>query len=234
MDIYWLEQNDSDVPFGDQWLSGSERATLASLRIPKRRADWRLGRWTAKCAVAGYWKLPRSLEALAAVELLPAPSGAPKAFLHGRPAPVTLSLSHSRGTGLCVIAPAGAAVGCDLEKVEPRGPEFLADYFTEDERNLVARTPAEMRDQVLTLLWSAKESVLKALCCGLRMDTRSVNAAPACDTQAPSGAWRPVSAAHIKGRTFHGWWRDSHDLVYTVVADPQPLRLVALPSNAHA
>src|SRR5260370_14941210 len=116
VDIYWLEQNDSDVPFGDQWLSGSERATLASLRIPKRRADWRLGRWTAKCAVARYWNLPRSLEALAAVELLPAPSGAPKAFLHGRPAPVTLSLSHSRGTGLFVIAPARAAGGSDLPK----------------------------------------------------------------------------------------------------------------------
>lgn len=23
MDIYWLEQSDSDVPFGDDWLSGS-------------------------------------------------------------------------------------------------------------------------------------------------------------------------------------------------------------------
>jgi 4'-phosphopantetheinyl transferase len=231
VDIYWLEQNGSDVPFGDQWLSGNERARLDELHIPKRRADWRLGRWTAKCAVAGYWNLSRGLEALSVVELRPAASGAPKVFLHGRPAPVTLSLSHSSGTGLCTIAPDDAAVGCDLEKVEPRSAQFLSDYFTGDEQNLVARTPAGMQDQVLTLLWTAKESVLKALCCGLRMDTRSVNAAPAGASRAPGAEWRRVSATHTSGRTFYGWWRESHDLVYTVVADPPPLRLVALQPN---
>jgi 4'-phosphopantetheinyl transferase len=126
-------------------------------------------------------------------------------------------------------------VGCDLEKIEPRSPEFLADYFTDDERNLVARTPANMRDQLLTLLWSIKESALKALCCGLRMDTRSVNAVPVDAPQAPGGEWHRLSAAHIDGRTFHGWWRESHDLIYTLVADPTPPPPVALqPNVAHA
>jgi 4'-phosphopantetheinyl transferase len=226
--IYWLEQNDSDVPLGDQWLSERERVRLNGFHIPKRRADWRLGRWTAKCAIAHYWNLPSRFEELAAVEVLPAPSGAPKVFLHGRPAPVTISLSHSSGTGLCTLAPAGALVGCDLEKIEPRSPEFLADYFTGDERNLVAQTPLDTRDQVVTLLWSAKESVLKALSCGLRMDTRSVNAVPAGDPRSNGAHWSPLSAAHIGGRTFQGWWRESHGLVYTVVADPPPLQLVAL------
>jgi len=234
VDIYWLEQNESDVPLGDQWLSATERIRLDGFHIPKRRADWRLGRWTAKCAVAGYCDLSRSLEALAEVELRPAPCGAPKVFLHSKWAPVTLSLSHSSGTGLCTIAPAGVALGCDLEKVEPRSPQFLSDYFTGDEQNLVAHTRAGMRDQVLTTLWSVKESALKALCCGLRMDTRSVNAVPAGDPWTPGVQWRRVSAAHINGRTFHGWWRKSRNLVYTVVADPPPLQLVALqPNVAH-
>ena len=231
MNIYWHEQNDSDVPFGDQWLSGRERARLDGFHIPKRRADWRLGRWTAKCAIAQYLNFSLDLEALAAVELRPAPSGAPKVFIHDRPAPVTLSLSHSSGTGLCTIAPAHIALGCDLEKVEPRSAQFLSDYFTGDEQNLVAHTPADIRDQVLTMLWSAKESVLKALCCGLRMDTRSVNAVPEDDPQAPGAEWRRVSAVHIDGRTFHGWWRESHDLIHTVIADLAPLCLVALQPN---
>jgi len=229
VDIYWLEQNESDVPFGDQWLSGSERAHLAGLQIPKRRADWRLGRWTAKNAIAAYWNLSRALEALATVELRPAPSGAPEVFLHGRLAPVALSLSHSSGTGLCTVAPAGIALGCDLEKVEPRSAVFLSDYFTDEERNLVAQTSLDTRDQVVTLLWSAKESVLKALSCGLRMDTRSVNAATAGEPPVASGAhWSPVTASHIGGRTFCGWWRESRHLVYMVVANPTPLRLIAL------
>lgn len=219
MHVYWLEQSDGDVPFGDAWLSGSERARLDGLHIPKRRADWRLGRWTAKCAVAAYLNLARDSAPLAAVELRPAPSGAPLVFIHGRPAAVALSLSHSHGIGLCAVAPPGAGVGCDLETVEPRSPAFLADYFTGEERSLVARTPAAVRDRVLTLLWSAKESTLKALGCGLRLDTRSVNAAPAGFLQTGDGEWRRVSVAHIGGSTFHGWWRVSRDVVYTVVAD---------------
>jgi 4'-phosphopantetheinyl transferase len=238
VDVYWLEQTESDVPLGDRWLSLSERARLDGLHIPKRHADWRLGRWTAKCAVSGYLDLPGDPEALAAVELRPEPSGAPRVFLHGEPAPVVLSLSHSRGTGFCAIASHGVGLGCDLEKVEPRSPAFLADYFNQEERQLVARAPAAERDQVLTLLWSAKESALKALCCGLRLDTRSVNAAPAGGPPTGDDGWRRLSVTHIGGRAFYGWWRESGDFVYTIVGDPSPLRLVratsALTDAAHA
>jgi 4'-phosphopantetheinyl transferase len=230
VDVYWLEQSNIDVPFGDRWLSAGERARLDRLRIPKRRADWRLGRWTAKYAVSRYLNLPLDSQSLAGIELLPAASGAPEVFLAGRPAPLVLSLSHSAGTGLCAIAPAGVEVGCDVEKVEPRSAAFLADYFTDEEKNLVARTPAAKRDQVLTLLWSAKESALKALRCGLRLDTRTVSAVPADFPRKRGEGWHQVSVAHIDGRTFCGWWRDSRDLVRTVVADPVPLRLVVLES----
>jgi len=228
MDIDWLEQSASDVPLGDDWLNASERARLDRLHIPKRRADWRLGRWTAKCAVSGYLNLACHPEALAGIELRPTPSGAPEVFLHGEPAPVVLSLSHSRGTGFCAIAPPGAQIGCDVETVEPHSPAFLADYFTTEEQSLVAQTPPARRDQVLTLLWSAKESALKALRCGLRLDTCSVNAAPAGLPQTCGERWRPVSAAHTGGETFYGWWRESHALVWTVVAHRPPRRLVAI------
>ena len=232
MDVCWLEQSDRDVPSGDWWLSESERGRLESMRIPKRRADWRLGRWTAKQAVSAYLSLPRIQRVLAAVELRPAPSGSPEVFLHGRAAPMQLSLSHSRGVGLCVTARAGADVGCDLETVEPRSPVFLADYFTAEEKELVARTPVAERDRVLTLLWSIKESALKVLRCGLRSDTRSVNAAPDGFLGPDGEEWRPVSAVHISGRNFCGWWRVSRDLVRTIVADCAPVRLVALEPGA--
>jgi len=221
VDIYWLEQNASDLPREDQWLSGRECAHLAGLVIPKRRADWRLGRWTAKCAVSRYLKLKDDPNALAAVELWPDLSGAPKAFHGGRPAPLVLSLSHSHGTGLCAIAPAGAEVGCDLERVEPRSAAFLADYFTDDEQRLVGQAPAAKRDEVLTLLWSVKESVLKALCCGLRLDIRSVNVVPSDILRPNDEEWGTVSASHECARVFDGWWRVSRDFVYAIVADPR-------------
>jgi 4'-phosphopantetheinyl transferase len=231
VDVYWLEQTAGDVPCGHAWLSGSECSRVLGLRIPKRRADWRLGRWTAKCAISGYLHLPRDSETLAELELRPAPSGAPEAFLQGRAAPVKLSLSHSGGMGMCAIVPASAEVGCDLETVEPRSSAFLADYFTDRERELAARTPAGLRDRLLTLLWSAKESALKALGCGLRADTRSVNAAPQGFLESPCEEWRCLSVAHLSGRTFCGWWRESGGLVRTVVAAPAPLRMIALPGT---
>ena len=72
----------------------------------------------------------------------PAPSGAPEAFIAGRPRRMSsLSLSHSDGTAFCALAAAGASLGCDVEKVEPHSAAFLADYFTAEEQDLVARQP---------------------------------------------------------------------------------------------
>jgi 4'-phosphopantetheinyl transferase len=233
VDVHWLEQNAKDVPSGDWWLSETEHAHLGGLHIPKRRDDWRLGRWTAKYAAAIHLNLARNEKVLRTVELRATPSGSPEVLLHSRAALIQLSLSHSGGVGLCTIARAGAELGCDLELVEPRSPVFLADYFTAEEQELVAATPSALRDQLVTLMWSIKESVLKALGCGLRADTRSVNAAPAGFPQTPGGEWNPVSA-HTSGRNFCGWWRISCGLVRTVIADPAPRRPVALQAGERA
>jgi len=224
-------QTAGDVPLGDDWLSGEERVRLAGLRVPKRHADWRLGRWTAKLAIAQHLDLPPDPEVLAEVELRPAPSGRPEVFLCGWPAPVALSLSHSCGAGLSVVAPAGFAVGCDLETVEPRSPEFLADYFTVEEQTLVGVTPPYQRDRLLTLLWSAKESALKSLGCGLRMDTRRVSAVPAGFLNSCGEEWQRLSI-HMGGKIFHGWWSESRQRMRTVVSDPPPLRLIELQPGA--
>lgn len=52
---------------------------------------------------------------------------------------MTVSLSHRAGLALCTVAPAGVALGCDLEPVEPRSDAFVADYLTPAERALVER-----------------------------------------------------------------------------------------------
>ena len=231
MYIYWLEQRARDVPCDDRWLSRKERVRLDELQIHKRRADWRLGRWTAKRALSRYFSLAGDADSLAAVEVLAGTSGAPRAFLCGEAAHVEISLSHSFGTGLCAIAPPGAGLGCDLERVEPRTAAFLADYFTADEQQLVEQTPAARRDELLTLLWSAKESVLKALGCGLRADTRSAKAIVGGLLQPDAAPWRPLAASHECGRIFNGWWRESRSFVYTILVDPAAASLIALQLN---
>ena len=118
MNVYWLEQIQGDVPSGDDWLSPSETACQHALRFAKRRADWTLGRWTAKRALAAYLKLPAQPLVLAKIEIHPTASGAPEAFVDERPAAVAISLSHRDGRAICALAQSGVEPGCDLEVVE--------------------------------------------------------------------------------------------------------------------
>src|SRR6266498_4481543 len=115
--VYWLTLTTADLPADHRWLAAAEQARLAGLRVPKRRADWLLGRWTAKQAVLARLAGEGVPPALDAVEVHAAADGAPEAFLHGRPAGLSISLSHRAGVALCAVAPAGVALGCDLELV---------------------------------------------------------------------------------------------------------------------
>jgi 4'-phosphopantetheinyl transferase len=216
MDVQWLEEVEADVPETDDWLSPGEALRLAGMRFPKRRTDWRLGRWTAKCLVAACLEGPRDF---ADIEIRAASSGAPEVFCLGHPAGLAISLSHRSGVACCAAGRPGAALGCDLELIEPRSAAFAADYFTANEQVLIAQTPAADQPHLLALLWSAKESALKALRIGLRADTRSV-AVEADLGRFRCGIWQPLVMSHPNGK-FHGWWQSDGVLVRTLVVDDQ-------------
>jgi 4'-phosphopantetheinyl transferase len=221
MEVYWLEQTEADVPAENAWLSANEIARLNGMRFAKRRDNWRLGRWTAKRALASYLNLPAHPHVLRKIEIRPAPSGAPEAFLANKPAVVTISLSHRDGRAVCAVAPSGVELGCDLEVIEPHGDAFLSDYFTAEEQALVARAPAMDRARLLTLLWSGKESALKALRTGLRLDTRSVIVSPD-DESFDLNGWSRLQVRYTDGRIFHGWWQHTDNILRTVVANSPP------------
>jgi 4'-phosphopantetheinyl transferase len=235
--LYWLEQAETDLPDENCWLSANESQRLGTFRFQKRRADWLLGRWTAKNAVALRLGLPLDINSLANIEIRQAPSGVPESLVATHPALVTVSLSHSGGRSICVVGPPDEAIGCDLEVVEPRSDAFFADYFVAEEQALAACVSEAERPRILTLIWSAKESTLKALGTGLRLDTRCVLVSLP-DRESPQGQespansgerligdrasdatghWRPVWVRHIAGQVFHGWWLYSGRFVRTVV-----------------
>ena len=221
MNVYWLEQTEADVPDGNDWLSGRELVFLESLRFPKRRADWRLGRWTAKRALAVCLASSDSPSTLAKMEVRPAASGAPEVFFENRVSAVAISLSHRNGRALCAVTGPGVELGCDLELIEPHTTAFVADYFTAGEQALLERQPAAGRPWLVALLWSAKESALKALHAGLRLDTRSVGV-HLLDVSFELDGWRPMEVSYTGGQSFHGWWQNANDMLRTIVAAPPP------------
>jgi 4'-phosphopantetheinyl transferase len=216
---YWLMQSQSDVPDEDWWLSDKERALLAGLRFPKRRNDWRLGRWTAKQAAHFCISENIGQRRLADLEIFAAPDGAPQLFVNGIPASLSISLSHSERYGFCAIAKHGVALGCDLEFIQQHDENLAEDYFVDEEKALLLRFPGLRRDVALTLIWSGKEAALKALRQGLRLDTRSV----VVSFNMPQGSensWKALSVrCPESSRIFGGWWRASRGFVQTVVSD---------------
>ena len=99
------------MPGDNEWLSARERVQLNAMRFAKRRAEWQLGRWTAKLAVAACLQLPADFQSLASIEVRPGPSGAPETFLGNQWAPVTISLSHRDGKAICAVATRSRCAG---------------------------------------------------------------------------------------------------------------------------
>jgi 4'-phosphopantetheinyl transferase len=222
--LRWLEQTQADVPFGDEWLTEAERCKMRSFRIEKRRNDWRLGRWTAKRAVAAYLRWP--IEDVPQIEIRAEPSGAPAVIIPHQQAPPAISISHCDHVALCVVGPPGAAFGCDLERVEARNASFAETFFTAPEQEKLQGLHGDELAVLETLIWSAKESYLKATRQGLRRDTREVEVEIAEDVKSEivcqSAEWQPLTV-HAGTLSAQGFWLSAnHSLLGQ---EGQPLRL---------
>ena len=225
--IYWLLQSARDVPGDDDWLSPGELDRVSSLAFPKRRAEWRLGRWTAKRAVSAYLSgggLPTGMQDL---EIRAAADGAPETFVKGEAYPVSISISHSSGFSLCAVAAHELAIGCDLEAVEPRSLEFLADYLASDERKLLTRVAPADIPLFATVIWCAKESALKVVRQGLRRDTRSM--VVRLNPTSPESGWKPLTIRCAESSIgYPGWWQPLGEFVLAVSADAATAKPVGL------
>ncbi len=139
-----------------------------------------------------------------------------------------MALSDRAGCAVCLVAARDFAVGCDVELVEPRSDAFVRDYLTQSEQRLVgAAGPAA--DVAANLVWSAKESALKALGTGLRRDTRSVEVAVA-ELSPPERTWSALLVRSAEGSVFPGWWRRSGAFLVTAcwaLGGPPPTALEA-------
>ena len=210
---WWLARAEERLPSVGEWLTAAERRWADGLRYTKRRTDFLLARWTLKLAVARVLGWPDDVTGLARIESRPAPGGAPLLYVDGQPAARGVSLTDRAGCAVCLVAARTAAVGCDIELVEPRSEAFVRDYMTEPERRLIAAAGPD-RDRAANLLWSAKESALKVLGTGLRRDSRSVEVSLA-DLSPPERTWSPLQVRTTEGAVFPGWWRRSGAFLLT-------------------
>lgn len=177
-----------DGPAYVECLSEREQARFAAIAHPDRKARWLAGRLAAKYLFlmqmnragtvgAGPPRfVPLTSERLAAflpwmyqyVEVLPpegSERGAPRLLWGGEACPAHhISLSHANGTTSACLA-AGNTLGIDLEEAVHRLQAFYRGNFTAREQAWVAQCAhgtALTPTWLYTLLWTLKESVLKA------------------------------------------------------------------------
>lgn len=171
-----------------QYLSRAERERHSSTRGSKRREEWLAGRLAAKYvflhglemgsdAEVREWQptlmrvSSRSLDAFPAwmyqaLEVT-ATAGGPRLVWLGRDHAASISLSHTPGDACACLAAHGIA-GVDVEGVAARVDAFYGSNYTAAERAWVGRgvaTEPGSREWMYTLLWTIKESALKARVC---------------------------------------------------------------------
>ncbi len=216
--VYWLMQGMRDVPADDDWLSGEERARLQAISFPKRREEWRLGRWTAKRAAGAYLAGGGDISPSSMLEIRAAADGAPEVFADGREAPASISISHRSGFCLCALSAHHVAVGCDLETIDPRSEEFVTDYFAAEELELLSRVAPVDSPLFATVIWCAKESALKVVRAGLRRDTRTM--VIRFDPDSTESGWKPISIQCAESLSaYHGWWLVVGEFVLVISTD---------------
>ncbi len=210
--VCYTTQDRQQLPEELDWLTAGERERFEGFRFDKRRQDWLLGRWAAKIALLGVSGLPQ--RDIRRFEIDSAPNGAPLPRRDGRPYPVGLSLSHSHGRAFAAVSRETRALGCDIELVEPRSEIFVETYFTESERVNVEDASPSSRDSLVTRIWSAKESTLKALQTGLQVDTRSVEVI---DDGDRAGEGWGIARTFVKDTgEFSCLWRHHGEFVLTI------------------
>ena len=246
MKLQWLAISCDEAPRDDAWLSSHERGRLQSMRVPKRRADFRGGRWAAKRALRGAIsngietddKIESAIEIESTkpldwkdIDVRAAEDGSPFAVLPSGPAQVAISIAHAGGHALAVVGARDAIFGADIEVLEPRSAAFIEDYFTDAERAWIAELAPERRDEAVTLVWSAKESALKAIREGLREDTREVEVTLDAGALPLSDApvFKPFQViARSRGRVFSGLASRDGARVITIVAEAASLEAISI------
>ncbi|HET9017309.1 MAG TPA: 4'-phosphopantetheinyl transferase superfamily protein [Thermomicrobiaceae bacterium] len=148
---------------GDSFLHLLEREDLATIRDPRRRESWLLGRLLAKELIQERLGLSVAVSSIA----IHSRDGAgravrPWAMLDGRPLPLCLSIAHTDRSVAAACVGAPVTVGVDLTPVGALGSGAAPLWFSGAERAWCAGEGEVVGALRRAALWAVKEAGYKA------------------------------------------------------------------------
>lgn len=144
-------------------LSPAEHQYFQRFKYMKRKKEWLGGRIAAKAALFAFLQQPD--QDLRSITILPNKHGRP-IIEHlpaspSRQAP-TLSLTHSDGYALALVR-SDVTCGLDLQEISTKLAGLTTHFATETELQLLADQLRYDEDTRLTMLWTVKEALKKAV-----------------------------------------------------------------------
>ncbi len=163
------------------WLSPNEQARAATFRDPSTRNAWLTARHAAKRLVAarlpGWPSEPHAVE-MAAIDIQSRDASGrgvrPQVHVHGRQAPMSVSISHTASRVFVAAGVATEAVGVDLTPLNAFAKPASRWWLTDAERHDAAQLPAVEAVEHASACWSVKEAVYKALLADRPFDPRAI------------------------------------------------------------
>ncbi|MDH3329741.1 MAG: 4'-phosphopantetheinyl transferase superfamily protein [Desulfobulbaceae bacterium] len=145
-------------------LAPDEKKFFSTFSYPKRQIEWLGGRIAGKFAALLLLEEEISTDRFASITIMPREDGSPglKSVLHSDRLP-SVSISHS-GRFAAGMAANNKVCGVDIQKITDKTQKVVTRFAESDEIRLLAETMPDLnKTQHLSLLWSAKEAIKKAL-----------------------------------------------------------------------
>lgn len=209
-DIHWIMVKAGPTLATGQFLIETEIEDGKRYRHPGRHRQWLLGRAAAKFLLIRQTKvLNLEIYNPADVEILRNPDGWPQ--IRNRKAeslPVSLTISHSDELVFCALCShKNGSLGADLEIVAPKTESMLEDFYTQEERRRLNDLPKSQQNLAATLIWCAKEAVLKSKKTGLMENTKHIDVDISKLKISHETNWAQVPTTIAGKLTIPVWWR---------------------------
>jgi 4'-phosphopantetheinyl transferase len=211
----------------DKYFSLEEQAEYYRFKVIKRQFEWISSRIISKKLIHHIFEI-ENLN-LTNIRIQKEETGQPYIYITGQGRlEGKFSLSHSNGYVFCGYSPSKELIfGLDLEKIEARSLEFVQDYFTPREIERYQILDGNGKEEYTTMVWSAKESVLKTLGLGLSIDTRKVEIFPS-EVSSKLTGWNSciVKLENKMNLNMKVYWQDIDGFIRTIcVPEEVPIRL---------
>lgn len=139
------------------FLHTKEQSYFTSLQYPKRQHSYLLGRFCAKQAISNYLQNKNFSSTLIENGVFNQPI-----VYHPAPTDVDISISHTDSIGAALAFPNAYPMGIDLEIINASHVMTIKSQLTliEQQRAVLF---SENEPMILTLMWTVKEALSKAL-----------------------------------------------------------------------